>query len=94
VATQRRLSARIAQRHVGGSAQRPARGGVCGGKGLARPRGVERRAADKDLVEEGRAGRRRARARRGLLVFSGSAAAYLLGFGVMLAWAWLHQPIK
>ena len=38
--------------------------------------------------------RARARARRGLLVFSGSAAAYLLGFGVMLAWAWLHQPIK
>ena len=36
----------------------------------------------------------RARARRGLLVFSGGAMAYVSLFGVLLAWAWLKQLVK
>lgn len=36
----------------------------------------------------------RARARRGVLAFSGSAAAYLVVFAALLAWAWLRQPMR
>ncbi len=36
----------------------------------------------------------RSRARRGLLVFSGGAMAYLSVFAVLLAWAWLKQLVK
>lgn len=36
----------------------------------------------------------RARARRGLLVFSGGTVAYVSLFGVLLAWAWLKQLVK
>jgi polysaccharide chain length determinant protein (PEP-CTERM system associated) len=39
-------------------------------------------------------GATRARARRGLLVFSGGTLAYVSLFGVLLAWAWLKQLVK
>ena len=35
-----------------------------------------------------------ARARRGVIVFSGSAVIYLALFAALLAWAWLRQPMR
>jgi polysaccharide chain length determinant protein (PEP-CTERM system associated) len=36
----------------------------------------------------------RDRARRSLIAFSGTTAAYLLAFGLLLTWAWLRQPLR
>jgi polysaccharide chain length determinant protein (PEP-CTERM system associated) len=36
----------------------------------------------------------RARARRGVLAFSGGAVTYLVVFAALLVWAWLRQPMR